>query len=250
MLKLQRQGRIGTFPLCTGQEAASCGPALAMTPNDWFVGSFRELAGRLLRGEPIANSFLLFNGFEEGNAFPGGQRTLPVSIIIAVEAGTGQALDDAVTIATVDRIVDGDTIDITWPTGATASVRLIGVDTPETVQLGSAQLPFSPTGETECYGPETSDYVKTLLPEGAQIRLQFDRQRLDSYRRTLAYVYTADGNQMINALLLENGYARVLIVGPNSQHAALFYSLEDQAKAEERGLWEACPESVEGKPSS
>ncbi len=86
MLKLQRQGRIGTFPLCTGQEAASCGPALAMTPKDWFVGSFRELAGRLLRGEPIENGFLLFNGYEEGNVFQGGERTLPVSIIIAAQA--------------------------------------------------------------------------------------------------------------------------------------------------------------------
>ncbi|UCE60462.1 MAG: pyruvate dehydrogenase (acetyl-transferring) E1 component subunit alpha [Phycisphaerales bacterium] len=86
LLKLQRQGRIGTFPLCTGQEAASCGPALAMTPKDWFVGSFRELAGRLLRGEPIENGFLVFNGYEEGNTFPGGERTLPISIIIGAQA--------------------------------------------------------------------------------------------------------------------------------------------------------------------
>ncbi len=47
---------------------------------------------------------------------------------------------------------------------------------------------------------------------------------------------------MINALLLENGYARVLIVEPNSQHATLFYSLEDQAKASQIGLWRICPE--------
>ncbi|MBU0717470.1 MAG: pyruvate dehydrogenase (acetyl-transferring) E1 component subunit alpha [Planctomycetes bacterium] len=86
LLKLQRQGRIGTFPLCKGQEAASCGPALAMTAKDWFVGSFREMGGRLIRGEPIENSFLLYNGYEEGNVFPGGERTLPVSIIIGAQA--------------------------------------------------------------------------------------------------------------------------------------------------------------------
>jgi pyruvate dehydrogenase E1 component alpha subunit len=85
MLKLQRQGRIGTLPLCTGQEAASCGPVLAMTDQDWFVGSYRELGGRLLRGEPIENALLLYNGYEEGNGFPGGERTLPVSIIIGAQ---------------------------------------------------------------------------------------------------------------------------------------------------------------------
>jgi pyruvate dehydrogenase E1 component alpha subunit len=85
LLKLQRQGRIGTFPLCTGQEAASCGPALAMTDKDWFVGSFRELGGRLMRGEPIENGFLVFNGYEEGTVFPGGERTLPISIIVAAQ---------------------------------------------------------------------------------------------------------------------------------------------------------------------
>lgn len=83
MLKLQRQGRIGTFPLSVGQEAAACGPTLAMTEKDWFVGSFRELGGRLMRGEPIENILLYFNGFEEGNGFEGGERTLPVSVIIA-----------------------------------------------------------------------------------------------------------------------------------------------------------------------
>ena len=83
LLKLQRQGRIGTFPPSTGQEAVSCGAALAMAKHDWFVGAFRELGGRLMLGEPIENAFLAYNGFEEGNTFPGGERMLPLSIIIA-----------------------------------------------------------------------------------------------------------------------------------------------------------------------
>ncbi|MFH1418606.1 MAG: pyruvate dehydrogenase (acetyl-transferring) E1 component subunit alpha [Planctomycetota bacterium] len=83
MLKLQRQGRIGTFPLSSGQEAAACGPTLAMKKEDWYAGSFRELGGRLMRGDPIENIFLCFGGYEEGNVFPGGERTLPISVIIA-----------------------------------------------------------------------------------------------------------------------------------------------------------------------
>ncbi|MCP4591744.1 MAG: pyruvate dehydrogenase (acetyl-transferring) E1 component subunit alpha [bacterium] len=86
LLKLQRQGRIGTFPPCTGQEAAVCGPTLAMTEQDWFVGSFRELGGRLMRGEPIENTLLVYSGYEEGNVFPEGKRTLPISIILAAQA--------------------------------------------------------------------------------------------------------------------------------------------------------------------
>lgn len=71
LLKLQRQGRIGTFGLCTGQEAASCGPALAMADQDWFVGAFRKLGGRLMRGGPIETGLLFYKGYEEGTVFPG-----------------------------------------------------------------------------------------------------------------------------------------------------------------------------------
>ena len=60
MLKLQRQGRLGTFAPCTGQEAAVCGPTLAMSPRDWFVGAFREFGGRLMRGESLAQALLFY----------------------------------------------------------------------------------------------------------------------------------------------------------------------------------------------
>ena len=79
LLSLQRQGRIGTFPPCTGQEASVCGPTAAMTDKDWFVGAFRELGGRLMRGEPIENYILAYGGYEEGNYFDGGERTLVIT---------------------------------------------------------------------------------------------------------------------------------------------------------------------------
>lgn len=97
MLKLQRQGRMGTFAPCTGQEAAHCAPAFAMSEKDWFVGAFREIGARLLRGEPLESSLLLYNGYEEGNAAPpGAERTLPVAVIIASQlvhaVGIGYAI--------------------------------------------------------------------------------------------------------------------------------------------------------------
>jgi pyruvate dehydrogenase E1 component alpha subunit len=81
-LKMQRQGRIGTFAPATGQEAASTAPAFAMTERDWFVGAFRELGGWLQRGMPIENFLLFHNGWEEGSVFPTSGRTLPINIIV------------------------------------------------------------------------------------------------------------------------------------------------------------------------
>jgi len=98
MLKLQRQGRVGTFGPCTGQEAISVGAAMAMGKDDWFVGSFRELAGRLVRGEPLSNPYLFHNGFEEGNLLPAdhNKRLLPINIIVGSQclhaAGVGYAM--------------------------------------------------------------------------------------------------------------------------------------------------------------
>ena len=83
MLNLQRQGRVGTLPVGTGQEGAFCPPIMAIRETDWFVGSYRELGARLMRGEPLTNPLFLFNGHEEGNVIPDNDRTLPISIVLA-----------------------------------------------------------------------------------------------------------------------------------------------------------------------
>ncbi len=81
-LKMQRQGRIGTFAPATGQEAASTAPAFAMGERDWFVGAFRELGGWLARGMPLENFLWFHGGREEGSVFPAPGRTLPINIIV------------------------------------------------------------------------------------------------------------------------------------------------------------------------
>ena len=83
MLKLQRQGRIGTFAPSTGQEAAHIVPTYLMTDQDWFVGAFREAGARLMRGETMEQTLHFYNGWEEGNARPGEGKILPVSIIVS-----------------------------------------------------------------------------------------------------------------------------------------------------------------------
>lgn len=85
-LKLQRQGRIGTFAPTTGQEASTCGPAFAMTPRDWMVISFREAPAQWMRGVPLSRVLLYDAGFEEGNEVPEGARDLPLAVIVASQA--------------------------------------------------------------------------------------------------------------------------------------------------------------------
>ncbi|MBP7148489.1 MAG: pyruvate dehydrogenase (acetyl-transferring) E1 component subunit alpha [Acidobacteria bacterium] len=96
MLRLQRQGRMGTFSPSSGQEAASCGPVLAMTERDWLVPAFRELGGLLMRGVPFSRVLMFWGGYEEGNVFPGVERTLPIAVIVGSQiphaAGAAYAL--------------------------------------------------------------------------------------------------------------------------------------------------------------
>ena len=82
MMKLQRQGRIGTFAPCFGQEACQVGSMAALTSDDWFVPAFREAAAALYRGASMKAILLYAMGFEEGQAVPRGMRDLPVAIPI------------------------------------------------------------------------------------------------------------------------------------------------------------------------
>jgi len=82
MLNLQRQGRLGTFPPCIGQEATVVGAAYAMRPADWLVPAYRELGARLLRGESLLNTLLYYNGYEEGSNYPIERRILPTQVIL------------------------------------------------------------------------------------------------------------------------------------------------------------------------
>lgn len=134
---------------------------------------------------------------------------------------TDQADHDAT--ATVTRVVDGDTIDISPSVEGLSRVRLIGVDTPETY------------GGTQPYGAEASDFTRQRL-EGEEVSLELDVQKVDPYGRLLAYVYLTDG-QMFNETLLEEGYAQVATFPPNVKYVDRFLEAQREARAANRGLW-------------
>ena len=128
--------------------------------------------------------------------------------------------------ARVSRIVDGDTIEVTLG-GETQRVRLLLVDTPEV------------HGGEECYGPEASAYVSSLLPEGSELRLERDVTDVDFFGRLLRYVYLADG-RMLNELLVEGGYATVYRFPSDVRHEQRLRDAEARAREAGAGLWTAC----------
>ncbi|QST01796.1 thermonuclease family protein [Pontibacillus sp. ALD_SL1] len=132
--------------------------------------------------------------------------------------------------ATVSRVVDGDTIEVTY-NGKTEDVRLLLVDTPE------VKHPSKPVQE---FGPEASAYAKKMLTPGTKVGLEFDGPKRDKYDRLLAYIWV-DG-QNFNKALLENGYARLAYrYDPPYTHYETFMKAQNQAKSQDLGIW-----SVEG----
>ena len=125
----------------------------------------------------------------------------------------------------VTRIVDGDTIEINY-NSTTEKVRMIGIDTPETVK---------PNTEVQPYGKEASAFTKSMLLN-KYVSLEFDEQERDKYNRLLAYVYIDD--VMYNKTLLEKGLAHVATFPPNIKYVEDFIQIEAQAKSDKIGLWE------------
>ena len=80
LLNLQRQGRIGTFPPISGQEAAHLGAAAVLRSSDWFVPAFRETAAEIWRGRCLESVILYNNGFNEGGIIPENRNDLPISV--------------------------------------------------------------------------------------------------------------------------------------------------------------------------
>lgn len=124
----------------------------------------------------------------------------------------------------VSRVVDGDTLEV-QKGDQLEKVRLIGVDTPETVK---------PNTPVQPYGKEASDFTKKMLLNKA-ITLEFDAGRTDKYGRLLAYVYLED--EMFNETLLREGYARLMTVPPNVKYVDRFVAIQKEAREAGRGLW-------------
>lgn len=133
---------------------------------------------------------------------------------------------------TLKYVVDGDTL-IVDINGIEEKVRLIGIDTPESVHSDD-------TKNTE-WGIYASDNTKAILSGFDTLYLEYDTQIRDQYDRILAYVWLSDDtsniNNMLNAVILSDGYAMDKIYAPNEKYAETFRKLREEAANNGIGLW-------------
>lgn len=126
----------------------------------------------------------------------------------------------------VQRVVDGDTFIAENEKGDQIKVRLIGVDTPETVK---------PNTPVQPYGKEASNYSKKELT-GKDVYLEYDKEEHDRYGRTLAYVWL-DKSNMFNKELVRKGLAREKYYSPNGKYREEFKKAENEAKQDKLNIW-------------
>jgi micrococcal nuclease len=160
------------------------------------------------------------------------RRAVPLLVLLLVACGDDGAsrAPTRAGAAVVVRPVDGDTV-LVEVDGQEESIRLIGIDTPESV---------APDRPVECFGPEAKARTAELLPEGTVVRLERDVEARDRYDRLLAYVIRDADDVLVNLLLVEEGYAEALAYPPNVARQDDLDRAEAEARAAGRGLWPAC----------
>ena len=142
----------------------------------------------------------------------------------------------------VSQVVDGDTVKAIID-GHNITIRLLGINAPETVK---------PNWPVECYGPEASAEMKSLLTgKNVLLALNPDYERIDKYGRLLAYVRLEDASianseMFVNEYLVKEGYAREYTFNEKNpyQYQKQFQADEAAAKAAGKGLWGKCEEKT------
>lgn len=150
-----------------------------------------------------------------------------------------EELPDGLTRAKVVEIVDGDTLKVRVEDGdaegQVQTVRLIGIDTPETKD---------PNQPVECYGAEASDRLEEMLPEGRTVYLEQDVSDTDRFDRKLRYVWfkgKRDGAAyLVNEMMVREGFAVVSTFPPDVAHVDELTHAQDVATFRLAGLWEEC----------
>lgn len=146
----------------------------------------------------------------------------PAPAALSAPAAPAAPASPAAPLRTVVRVVDGDTVVL----DGNEKVRLIGINTPETVD---------PRRPVQKFGKEASARTKALL-DGKRVRAEYDVERKDRYGRTLCYLFLEDGT-FVNLSLVEDGYATAYRYPPNVKFAEKFRDAERRAREAGRGLW-------------
>lgn len=131
---------------------------------------------------------------------------------------------------TIDYVVDGDTLDVVTASGEVQRVRVLGVDTPETVKNDHP---------VECMGPEASSATAAIAGAGTEVTLVTDpnADSIDNYGRRLGHIIAADGTHLGEELL-----TRGLATTTSFPHSLTdtYHAVETQARDSGTGLWGQC----------
>jgi len=180
--------------------------------------------------EKVQNAQQIITSFEEMGKIAKKEISNEYAVYIENSPDEANAERDIVTVA---KVVDGDTLRVIYDgTEEEVKVRLIGVNTPESV------APETYRTENTAEGKKVSELVKEKIQAGDTLYLEYDTSETDRYGRVLAYVYFSDGI-MMQEWLLENGYAEVYTLEPDTRYAEHFEELEQQAKEQNIGIWNA-----------
>lgn len=157
-----------------------------------------------------------------------------MSLVAVVMFASGAVQAQAASVKVrVDRVIDGDTLVVSQG-GKLVTVRVLGIDTPETVKPGAP---------VDCGGPEASARTKKLLPAGSSITLVDDPNQpvVDRYGRRLAHVVMSDKQRLADVLLREGLAVRYRAAV--TRYDAVFRVLEAKAKSSLAGNWSLCATS-------
>lgn len=156
-----------------------------------------------------------------------------VGLLAGFLSGCPAQADEAATLpseAIVEFVIDGDTVDVVVA-GESERVRLIGIDTPESV---SRSVPV------QCFGKEASDALTGLLPPGTVLRIERDEEARDRFGRLLLYLYRSEDDLFVNEWMIQQGFADTLFFEPNTTFEGSFTRVRNDAKAADLGLWGSC----------
>ncbi len=163
------------------------------------------------------------------------RKILTVSLFLAFLSSSLHAQQTT----TVVRIVDGDTLKVRY-WGKEESIRLIGIDTPESRVNKKTKRDAKKNGQDiktiTAMGKRATEYVESLVKPGDLITIEFDAQQRDRYSRLLGYVYLSNG-KMLNEEIVKAGYANVMTIPPNVKYQDSFLRAYKQARESKRGLW-------------
>ncbi len=159
-------------------------------------------------------------------AFIGAHKIAAAAVSVVAVASASQVMggpEDQQ--AEVRRVVDGDTVDVAYD-GDTHRVRLLNIDTPETVD---------PNEPVQCMGAEATAFLRRLLPQGTTVTLGYDDERTDRYGRELAGVFLR--GQLVNAEIARAGLGAAIVVGGNDRYYERVKQAQDEAVGAGRGLF-------------